>query len=274
MEDILATVSEEDLRVPDPPPLTIADSQADLWWEKFQYDQYDWNDPSFVGQNQGERAYRPILLTKGYFMMVSPDQYTLMTEFPDGSKKNWQADVRKDKETGEIVAVYAKRYARMKERAANFSWHVYAHRELLGLTGKTTRGDHISGLKLDNRDCNLDNVTASVNNRNYCVSRRNIHEGHAQGIEERGKGYWGGKIFFTDPKTGKRSCKRSEIRWQDPKMAKRWYDNERGKLNARNAWADKPRTLDYPTFPPQMDSEPETITTAAQPPKQENQVPF
>ncbi len=228
-------------------------STAISWPGKFQYDHYDWNDAEWKKRGRGKYAYRVIPLTQGYFMMVSPQDYKRMTIYPDGSPKRWHAHVGRERD-GTISKVYAERKGRGDEPAI-----VSAHREVLNALWSSKDGDHINGWGLDNRRVNLDLVHRRRNIIN-ALRERQVHVGLLRGVEKRGKNragmqHYGGKVCKR-LKSGKVRTFRSKRTWLSQEPASRWYMNWLKRHNGRTAWAHSPKSVNYPAFPPSMDSEP------------------
>lgn len=250
--DLLADLTDDDVRRLQEPTLPTPVQELDPWWETFQYDLYDWDDPEFKERNVGPLAYIPIRLTQGYFMMISPDRLEEVARFSDGRKKSWFIDIRyKD---GEITGVYARRRGRV---GFDDGPGVLAHRELLNIVGlPAIVGDHANGCGLDNRSrkgkkglVNLIPVGRDVNNHN--TSRINKH-GLPTGVVRIGSAgdyrYYG-KVCVRMNKT-KVVTIRSKMRWKTPERAGRWYHNYLKRMHARTMWASRPETVHQPFFPP------------------------
>ena len=245
LEDELVTQSY----LPDPPRLTASN---------FQYDLYDWEDPEFLEKNRGPFSFRAILLTQGYFMIVSKLEYRRMTQYPDGSPMVWYAKIDRDPDSGAIKNVYARRRGREGEPR-----DVYAHRMVMGclhVRGKVV--DHKNGVGLDNRATkgiaiNLE-VTHGRRNANNAV-RHSADETKLAGVERVGpeKKFYGGKICKRF-KTGKVQTIRSKRHWSTPGPAHKWYLNQLKRRNGnRTEWACSPSTVNFPDLPPRWDVEPE-----------------
>lgn len=268
MEDALSfldgrALAEEPVMLPPPQPL-------DPWWEKFRYDLYDWNDPEFKLQNQGESAYKPVLLSQGFFMMVSSEHYEEMTLYPNGKPKVWSVKLGRDEESN-ITYAYACRRGKGEEPAV-----VYAHREILRiLFNKKKDGDHINGWGLDNRGVpNLRAVSSRINQSNT-VRRRKVHFGLPAGVELRGKDEQGRQLYGGTRRVRVSKTKvtaiRSKEQWTDPRRAAEWYQDELKRIFKCAEWAHNPPTLNWPLFPPLLESEP-----AARVPQHEQyaEIPF
>lgn len=223
------------------------------WWEKFQLDLYDWNDPLFKKRNRGPGAYLPVPLTQGYFMIVERRDYVRMRQFPDGRPKKWRVKIDRN-EYGEIVGIYAQRVGRGNEPAT-----VYAHREILGILHSKGQGDHGNRWGLDNRGrANLRYVNRRENNCNRVLPRR-TNFGLKTGVERRrtkaGKDRFGG---IRAMRLGPRRVRviRTVQVWLTQEPAHRWYLNQLKKLHKRSSWANDPLSVNFPTFPPSAESEP------------------
>jgi len=235
-------------------PVPHASEYPDHWLELFRnLDEYDWNDPTFKKLNKGKFAFRPIPLTKGYFMIVAPRNYRRMTLFPDGKKKKWHARERLD-EKNNLVSVYACRRGRGDEPK-----DVYAHRELRGCIFSSVPVDHVNGYGLDNRmEPNLRVTNRNGENNHNAVRQRTVHLGLPPGVERCGPKdtlYRGIRSIRLGPK--KVLTIRSKRMWKTPEPAARWYQNQLKKLHNRVNWAHSPTTVNFPKFPPRMEQEPE-----------------
>lgn len=106
-------------------------------------------------------------LNKGYFTVVSPEDYQQLTRYA------WSANIQVDKVTGKVIKIYAYRKARKTERNKGAPIYIYLHRYIAGVTlsGKTCVVDHRCGHSLDNRRCNLV-VTNQRNNIGNTQSRK------------------------------------------------------------------------------------------------------
>lgn len=223
------------------------------WSEKFQYDLYDWDDPEFLAQNKGKSSWLPVLLTRGYFMMVARVDYRLATLYPDGAPKRWHAHILRDPD-GNIVKVYACRRGRSDEMKS-----VYVHRELKGCILGTGVVDHKNGWGLDNRSTvNLCRTGYSANGSNS-VRRRTKNFDLPVGVERIEKGSKKGRYRGIRAKRlGKRRVKviRSKLTWASPDLAARWYQNQLRTLHkGRKSWAHNPDSVNWPVFPPLLEDE-------------------
>lgn len=247
MEDMLyEAVSRE-------APLIQLSSQSPIGFEDFQHELYDWNDPAFKKTNKGKTAYLPVLLTRGYFMMVSPQDHWRMTHFPDGSIKKWH--LKKDiDELGNIIGLYAKRRGRSGEPCS-----VYAHRELLGILHGKTEGDHINGFGLDNRRINL-KVASEIENKQNRTRIRKAHPELRTGVEYRGRNRKGQQLFggirAVRLRKNKVKCIRTKRTWTSQEKPAQWYLNQLKKIHKRATWSHHSPSVNYPVFPPLMESEP------------------
>lgn len=103
-------------------------------------------------------AYVP--LTRNYFSLIDSESMDLLSE------SNWCSHI--DRKTGNIYA-----YAHKNKK------RIAMHRVILN-SSPMEIGDHISGMTLDNRRCNLRNVDYSISNLN-----RSKHVGGVRYIEGR-----------------------------------------------------------------------------------------
>jgi len=229
-------------------PLT-QEPLAETWHGLFLHDQYDWENPEFQKKNRGRYAYRVIPLSRGYFMMVSPQDYKLLTEHADGSKKRWFIHAIHDRETGKLTALYARRSGRGDEPNT-----VYAHREVLDCLHGSDVVDHKNGYGLDNRrgtprhPVNLCHVARSENAHNT-NNRRWVNFHLPRGVEERGKRFGG--IYAKRLSKTKSVVTRSKQTWETPEEAALWYQKQLEKMhNGRKEWAHNPSSVNFPIFPP------------------------
>jgi hypothetical protein len=242
-----------------PPERPRPDDDGQPWWMKF-YDpdrnKYDWSDPEWKAQNEkNPRGFYPIYLTQGFFMIVSKRDYKRMTTYPDGSPKKWSANVQFDV-WGEISKIYAVRRGRGDEPDK-----VYMHRELTGCLYASVDVDHINGFGLDNRRKNLKPTSTQINSYNT-TRHRLVHSELLPGVEKRAKGRdgrqkYGGIRCRRLKKKGKGSVLtiRTKMTWYSQEPANRWYRKQLEKdSGGRTSWAHAPNTVDWPKFPPLMES--------------------
>lgn len=220
------------------------------WSEKFKYDQYDWNDPEFVRRNKGKGSYVPILLTQGYFMMVSRRDYKLATKYRDGTPKKWAVDIQRDPE-GNVTRTYACRRGRAHE-----PHKVYAHRELRGVLPLSGIVDHKDGWGLDNRGAlNLcfTNFRENGSNGVRCGSGTGLPRGVVPVKTKRGVRYIGQRC----KRFGKKVVTvRSGRAWKTPGPAECWYKNQLKEIHkGRTDWAHNPTSVSWPHFPPLLEQE-------------------
>lgn len=251
--DPLAELTDEDILELQKLEVQPPTEEPAPWWEKFQYDLYDWNDPEFKEKNVGPFAYLPIRLTQGYFMMVSPDRYEEMTRFRDGVPMVWNVDIRTKDD--QITGVYAKRTGRVRFESVT---KVLAHRYLLDIVDDPPSivGDHINGYGLDNRcrkgkaaPVNLISVGRHENMHNTIRFNR---QGLPPGVERTGTGdacRYNGKVCVRRSKT-KVVTIRSKMKWKTPEPAAVWYQNHLKRKCKRTMWAHRPETVNFPIFPP------------------------
>lgn len=261
--DSLADITDDDIRrLHTAAPAVAKTYKPNPWWEKYQYDKYDWDDPAWKMRNRGLRAWKPILLTQGYFLAVRKVHYELMTTYPSGKDKKLYAKVQRD-ERGEITGVYAAR--RGKEGEVS---EVQAHREILGIVEYGLGGDvdHVNGEGLDGR---WDEDNPKNNNLIFCGTRdentqngireRKANPGLPPGVELKKNGRYGGIRCVRRKKRGKGSVevirsrdeKGNLIDWATPQEAAQWYLDELAKLhNKRKVWAHTPRSVTYIDLPP------------------------
>jgi len=246
----LDALTEDDLRT----KIEMGTASApDNWFDKFQYDLYDWDDPEWKRTNRGRYAWKPIKLTQGYFMMVSPRDYERMTKHPDGYPKHWCVRIDRNRDDGSITGIYASRCGRGNEPKSTL-----AHRELLDCLFDPGVGDHVNGWGLDNRlgtpeeMVNLCYVDYSGNGHN--ALRANT-SGLPRGVERRSDRF-GWKVC---KRSGKKVITiRSEETWPTPEGASRGYLQELARLNdKRKMWAHDPKSVkrQLPKFPPLLESE-------------------
>ena len=231
------------------------------WPDGFRWhDRYDWSAPDWLRSNRGEFAYRIIPLTQGYFTIVSKRDYKRLTHYPDGSFKRWHVTVERDNR-GVVVKAYACRRGRKGEPKS-----VFMHREILECTSGL--GDHVNGYGLDNRRCNLVHVRRGGANNHNRRSMRDL----PVGVELRRNGRYGG---IRSVRLGAHSVKtvRSKRTWTDPGPAAQWYLNQLKRLHKRTAWAHDPKSVNYPTFPPTIYSDPMPIRRK-QPEHERVEIPF
>ena len=274
---------EEDFSNFEAPAFTLPEitrrEEPKLYVSDFLYDLYDWNDPEFLEKNTGPYAIYPILLTKGYFMIVSPSQYKSMTEFPDGTPKKWCASIRHDHE-GNLIGGYAHRHGRKSliEGEPDEPKTVSAHRELLGcLHAKNAVIDHVNGIGLDNRAMkdhaiNLKRTTHRGNGSN-AQRTRSVHTDLLPGVERCGVG----NLLFQGVISRRLSkieaqllgkivdTKRSRpLMWETQEPAHEWYLEELKKRNGdRTEWARVSESVNWPILPPRWDSEPKIRKSTA-----------
>ena len=249
--DPLADITEEELLELQKPVPQAPTTRLNPWWERFQYDLYDWDDPEFKKKNVGPLAYVPVRLTQGYFMMVSLSRLEEMSYFPDGREMSWFVDIRyKD---GEITSVYAKRRGRVGYDSLG---GVLAHRQLLGIVDcpPSIVGDHLNGRGLDNRSLKgkrpINLIVAGRDINNHNTTRFNMH-GLPTGVVRIGKEgnyrYYG-KVCIRHSST-KVVTIRSKMRWKAPERAGEWYQNYLKRMHGRVMWASKPDSVYQPFFP-------------------------
>ena len=223
------------------------------WSDRFKYDLYDWGDPEWQTQNRDPHGFRPILISRGYFMMVSRTKYRQMMQKPGGSEQRWTINIQRHPETKEITAVYAYRRGRKGEGRQT----VYAHQEITGTLGLTGVVDHKNGWGLDNRGdsrnpVNLCWTSFGMNRLNHNGVRTKNRE-LPTGVLPLKNGMYKGRIFV---RIGKRrrpyDSKRS---WHTPGPAARWYPNQLKQRHKRTAWVHNPDSVSWPIFPPLLESD-------------------
>lgn len=202
------------------------------WWMRFQYDRYDWEG--------FEPDYGVIRLTQGFFMIVNKGS---LNRF---AIHKWCADVRRDKETGEIVDVYAVRGVGPKKKARK----LYAHRSAVK-AAPSEIVDHVNHYGLDNRTKNLTIASKSENGSNYTNRRKKkVYEGVGslpRGVYEvkvKGKRMgFKGRISVLGKAFHSRLCK-------TPGEAHKWYAKKHAELfpKRNKGWLKKERS--EPVFPP------------------------
>ena len=227
----------------------FAYAEPEHWSELFKYDRYDWSDLEWLARNLSDPyAWEPVRLTKGYFAMVSVEIYSLVTEFPDGFPKRWRANVQYDTR-GEMSRVYAIRNGRKSEGEPA---SVYAHREVAGVWSQGVFVDHMNGYSLDNRDVNLHRAGQSENDCNRRGTRtKNV--GLPIGVARMPNGLYRGVVYRRID--GKRRSFRSAESWPTPGPAATWYQGQLTTLHKRREWVHNPHSVNYPVFPPLLESD-------------------
>ena len=129
-------------------------------YRRFKHEMYNWD-------NFTPEDYVVVPLTKGYFAVVSPE------DFDRVSKHKWCANEQVDKETGRVIKVYAYRRSPIHERKRGAPNIIYLHRFLKGVVraGHLVVVDHLTGDSLDCRRCNLlvTDQTGNHGNRSFYV---------------------------------------------------------------------------------------------------------
>jgi hypothetical protein len=254
------------------PSPTIPPSIAPTpWWELYQYELYDWNDPEFLRENSGPGSYRVIPLTRGYFMIVESEDFEPMTYYPDGSTKKWYASVHYHPD-GSIRSVYGRRCGREGEPEKP-----YAHRELVGCLNDSGDVDHVNGHGLDNRLKTNLRLTSHSENVLNCFRGRRVNLDLPRGVILCGKDEAGNQLYGWQ-RSIRRSRKkvdtiRSKERWLSPELAGAGYQAELKRIHDR-AWAHQPETITYVTFPPLAESEPEAHSMRNKAKSFEFEIPF
>lgn len=224
------------------------------WYEQYHgIEKYDWEDPRWRHRNSGTEACRPVPLTKGFFMVVSPQDYDRMTYYKDGMPKRWHAHVQRD-ETGKVTKVYAVRRGRNGEKKS-----IFAHRELRGVEGasRSVIVDHVNGISLDNRRSNLYCTDTRGNNHNT-LRKRTVHHELPKGVERLKRRSHDGQPLYCGIRavrlapSGKGSVKTFRSRaYKDIENAVKWYENQVKKIcRKRTGWAHNPESVSYPKLPP------------------------
>lgn len=230
--DLLAETTEDDLvRAREP---SLAPPTEVEWWRLFEYKIYDWDDPEFKKKNRGKYAYVPIMLTQDYFGMASPRD---AKKFLDST---WHANVQKLRGTDQIVRVYARR---CKPKHRNV--FVYMHIDV-AKSGSLAFVDHVNGYGLDNRRPNLKTTKSQSENMANQVGKRTKHFGLPQGTYRTKSGKFQARLNYTI--RGKQYEKNKNFATMEAAVA--WREKERKKLYKRSAWADTPKSVNYPIFPP------------------------
>ena len=224
-------------------------AEPEHWSEAFKHDRYDWSDPEWLTRDlKNLYAWEPVRLTKGYFAMVSVEIHQLVTELPDGFPKRWRANVQYDPR-GEISRVYAIRNGRKREGEPAI---VYAHREIADVWSPSVFVDHMNGYSLDNRDVNL---RRAGHNENDCNRRgtRTKNVGLPIGVARMPNGLYRGVVYRRID--GKRRSFRSAESWPTPGPAATWYQGQLTTLYRRREWVHNPHSVNYPVFPPLLESD-------------------
>jgi hypothetical protein len=102
--------------------------------------------------------------------------------------------------------------------------------------------DHVNGHTLDNRSKNLRPTTVYGNNANVIPLRRHL----LRGVEQWGNLY-GGCIKCNGVRY------RSKKKWDDPKLAHRWYLRMFKQLYKHRCPSDEDRKKEYVRFPARID---------------------
>lgn len=224
-------------------------AEPEHWSELFKHELYDWSDPEWLERDRRDPyAWEPIRLTKGYFAMVSIEIYPSVMEFSDTFPKRWRSNVQYDTR-GDISRVYAIRNGRRREGEPA---SVYAHREIADAWSPGVVVDHMNGYSLDNRDVNLRRAGHNENDCNRHGTRtKNV--GLPIGVERVPNGLYRGIIYRRID--GKRKSFRSAESWPTPEPAAAWYQDQLTTLHKRREWVHNPRSVNYPVFPPLLESE-------------------
>ena len=233
-------------------PAEVEIEEHEHWSELFRYDRYNWHDPAWNRRNIGAGAWLPVLLTRGYFMMVSPARHDQMSKYPDGSPKRWTANVQRHPEDGSVLKVYAYRRGRGSETNI-----VYAHCELADSIGTAHKVDHMNGWSLDNRHAGPEAVvnlclTTSGGNRCNIIPPKPKNPSLPVGVKPLPNGRFKG-ILFRRLRDGTRKCITSSESWDDPKPAAAWYQEQLARIHRRTEWVHNPRTVSHPDFPPEIE---------------------
>ncbi len=230
--DPLLDLSNADVRqLHTEPPRFVAAREE--WWLKFVYAHYDWDDPEFKKKNRGKNAYRPILLSKGYFAMVSVCDYRKL------SAHSWHANVQLDRESSEILRVYARRNKRKTKNGK-----VYMHVDI-AKSGTLCFVDHVNGYGLDDRRVNLAPGNKDANGTNI-QRRRTKHFGLPPGIHRTKYGRFIARFNYSV--RGKRFVTVKNFKTME--AAVRWRNAKRKAMFKRAKWVDTPKSVNFPLFPP------------------------
>lgn len=169
-------------------------------YEEFKYDQYDWS--------KFDEDYVPIVLTHGYFTFVSRKDYKRL------SKHRWHANIQREKITGRVLKIYARRNTRNGKKTKA----VYLHRIVIS-AGCAVHVDHRLHSSLDNRRENLRATSQAMNNANRLSWVRRTNPGLPRGVVLLKNGLYIGKIQVN----GK--AYESKRKWKKPGPAHTWYLN-------------------------------------------------
>jgi len=212
-------------------------------YHEFRMERYCWDGVDL-------REYGIIPLTRGYFVVVSPEDYD------KAAQQAWTANVQKCRETGRIVKIYAVRSSTAKEQKRGAPQFVYLHREFTGsiYVGRKLVVDHRNGLSLDCRQINLQRVDQGLNLVNKAddkVTKRTKHHGVPRGVEPVKRSY-GTAYRATVHVRGKRV--RAKTVFTCPERAGRWFRRMNAILHPKACLANNNVGLPAPiAFPPVAD---------------------
>jgi hypothetical protein len=166
------------------------------------------------------QKYGIIPLTKGFFTIVSPADYSILCKF------NWCASVSHDTRTGAIISVYAKRRATNRERGHGAPSQILLHRYVCGVirSGKRTVVDHQNGHTLDNRDCNLRTTTQTSNMGNIARRVRATNADLPTGVQVTHRRNGKAVTFRGRIRAGNGKEIRSRTRFTCAERTGRWYE--------------------------------------------------
>jgi len=216
-----------------------ATALSDPYYE-FKLDRYQVSEDDF-------RKYGIIPLSRGYFTVVSPDDYD------KASRLSWAANVQRDRITGRILKIYAQRKTRQRERAKGAPNYVYLHRYLTGtvLAGRKVIIDHRNGQSLDTRRCNLAGTNHGHNMANKSdanATPRTKNPDLPRGVEpviRKGKQRYWPAVHVSGKKI------RAKQTFSCPERAGRWFRRMNSKLRPEACLANPSSDLPPPIkFPP------------------------
>lgn len=188
---------------------------AAVCFKRFQYNEYDWD--SFTPRN-----YCVIPLTKGYFAVVSPQDYERVSRY------KWCANVQTSPNDPQcVIKVYACRRTTNRERSRGAPRIVYLHRYLTRVmyAGRAKVVDHKNGDSLDCRRCNLRVINQSGNISNCISKKRPVNFDTPRGVKPVKFRCVTGEVRVTSWKG--RICVNGKTRYSQPfsspERAHRWY---------------------------------------------------
>ncbi len=212
-------------------------------WSQFNPETYGYNVIRLMGNENNNR--RKSEHSGVYFTIVDPYYHSYFT----ANDLRWYplVEYHRDKNRGGEKAEQIKRIVAHRNNGPRRKRKVqYMHRLIAGAEGFQV-GDHVNGLPLDNRGCNLRPVSYAVNNANR-IYLRPIYGTLLPGV------------WWTDRTHQRvRGCVKlggvrynSETIWPlaEQELAHDWYIAKRKELFGENRWVNIGEP-DYPQFPPE-----------------------